>query len=480
MTSKTHQQGIFFMQNNLTIFVVNFNTSEMTNFCLDQIDKHCNKYNYNIVLLDNSTKEKFKPSKHRNNVEYIDNTNNQIIDYNKFVKESCRGYDVGDYATPKHAFAIDWMIKNCKTKNLLILDSDAFLKKDIDFIDDSYCTIADVGEDFNIPRFLPMIQYINVEEFRKNNLIFCDPERIRFGLNFSHNGWDTGACLYADIIDKKLKYKTIDMNEYVEHVAGGSWKQVCCGYDNIQKLNIEKINEFKEKNNWKNIKIIVCHHKEAPLIEEYKNKDVYINMLGGKSLYKGDNKFLLSLIGDDTGDNISDKNLVFNELTTVYWAWKNYDKIGSPEYIGLNHYRRIFEPNTIKDYFNYDMIIWESILPTQAGNLTMKQQFLDCHHSDTLENLYKYIDEYNPSYEFIKMYFDKKIFHAKNMFIMKKEIFFEFCEMLFPFILDFDKHYPQKYERENSFLSERISSTIFSELIQKYKTKYIKMPQKYV
>ena len=66
-------------------------------------------------------------------------------------------------------------------------------KKDIDFIDDSYCTIADVGEDFNIPRFLPMIQYINVEEFRKNNLIFCDPERIRFGLNFSHNGWDTDA-----------------------------------------------------------------------------------------------------------------------------------------------------------------------------------------------------------------------------------------------------------------------------------------------
>jgi hypothetical protein len=67
------------------------------------------------------------------------------------------------------------MINKCKTNNLLILDSDAFLKKDIDFLDDSYCTIADVGEDFNIPRFLPMIQYINVEAFKKNNLRFCDP-----------------------------------------------------------------------------------------------------------------------------------------------------------------------------------------------------------------------------------------------------------------------------------------------------------------
>jgi hypothetical protein len=433
-------------------------------------------------LLDNSTKEKFKSSKQRNNVEYIDNTNNQIIDYNKFVKESCRGYDVGDYATPKHAFAIDWMINKCKTNNLLILDSDAFLKKDIDFIDDSYCTIADVGEDFNIPRFLPMIQYINVEEFKKNNLRFCDPERIRFGLNFSHNGWDTGACLYADIIDKKLKYRTINMNDYIDHIAGGSWKQICFGYDNIQKTNIEKIMEIKEKNNWKNIKIIVCHHKEAPLIEEYKNKDVYINMLGGKSLYKGDNKFLLSLIGDDTGDNISDKNLIFNELTTVYWAWKNYNKIGNPDYIGLNHYRRIFEPNIIKDYFDYDMLIWESILPGQiCGNKTMKEQFNVWHKQNTIDKLYSYIDTYNNSYSFIKEYFDKKEFYPKNMFIMKKEIFFEYCEMLFPFVLDISEKFNMcEYNRECSFLSERISSIIFSRFSEKYKTKFLTIPHKYI
>lgn len=232
----------------------------------------------------------------------------------------------------------------------------------------------------------------------------------------------------------------------------------------------------------KNIKIIVCHHKEAPLIEEYKNNNVYINMLGGKSLYKGDNQFLLSLIGDNIGDNISDKNLVFNELTTVYWAWKNYDKIGNPDYIGLNHYRRIFEPSLIKDYSDYDMIIWESILPGQiCGNKTMKEQFNMWHKQNTIDKLYRYIDTYNISYSFIKSYFDKKEFYPKNMFIMKKEIFFKYCEMLFPFIIDLsEKINMNEYDRECSFISERISSIIYSIFSKKYITKCIPIPKNYI
>ena len=39
------------------------------------------------------------------------------------------------------------------------------------------------------------------------------------------------------------------------------------------------------------------------------------------------------MIGDDTGDNISDKNREYCELTGIYWIWKNYDKLGNPDYI---------------------------------------------------------------------------------------------------------------------------------------------------
>lgn len=41
------------------------------------------------------------------------------------------------------------------------------------------------------------------------------------------------------------------------------------------------------------------------------------------------------MIGDDTGDNISDKNREYCELTGIYWTWKNYDKLENPDYIGF-------------------------------------------------------------------------------------------------------------------------------------------------
>ena len=40
--------------------------------------------------------------------------------------------------------------------------------------------------------------------------------------------------------------------------------------------------------------------------------------------------------GDDTGENISDRRMTFNEFTVQYWAWKNL----TADYYGLCHYRR--------------------------------------------------------------------------------------------------------------------------------------------
>ena len=37
------------------------------------------------------------------------------------------------------------------------------------------------------------------------------------------------------------------------------------------------------------------------------------------------------MIGDDTGDNISHLNDKYCEASAMYWAWKNYEKIGNPE-----------------------------------------------------------------------------------------------------------------------------------------------------
>ena len=54
-------------------------------------------------------------------------------------------------------------------------------------------------------------------------------------------------------------------------------------------------------------------------------------------------------IFDNSGENISSKNRLYSECSAFYWAWKNFEQIGNPEYIGLMHYRRHFIFN--EDYY---------------------------------------------------------------------------------------------------------------------------------
>ena len=83
-----------------------------------------------------------------------------------------------------------------------------------------------------------------------------------------------------------------------------------------------------------NIKIIVCCHKDDLKL----SSDVYFPLHVGKAVSSLD----LDIQGDDTGDNISEKNPGYCELTGMYWAWKNLKGV---DYIGLCHYRRYFDFN---------------------------------------------------------------------------------------------------------------------------------------
>lgn len=50
----------------------------------------------------------------------------------------------------------------------------------------------------------------------------------------------------------------------------------------------------------------------------------------------------LDMLGDDSGDNISQKNPDYGELTAWYWVWKNWLPIHPEcEYIGFTQYRRL-------------------------------------------------------------------------------------------------------------------------------------------
>ena len=80
------------------------------------------------------------------------------------------------------------------------------------------------------------------------------------------------------------------------------------------------------------IRIIVAAHKVYEMPKDEMYLPVHVGAAGKKSI---------GYQRDDEGENISELNPFFCELTGFYWAWKNLNY----DYVGLVHYRRLFEMN---------------------------------------------------------------------------------------------------------------------------------------
>lgn len=83
----------------------------------------------------------------------------------------------------------------------------------------------------------------------------------------------------------------------------------------------------------KNLKIFLSYHKKSPL---YKS-DIFEPLQVGTAL----NTRIEGCIFDDCGDNISDLNPYYCELTGHYWVLKNYLDGSADDYVGFAHYRRL-------------------------------------------------------------------------------------------------------------------------------------------
>ena len=85
--------------------------------------------------------------------------------------------------------------------------------------------------------------------------------------------------------------------------------------------------------NQNNLDIFVCSHKQFK--SPFANVIYKTLSLGNNTELYGDN-----IYRDDSGDNISDMNGFYSELTGIYWIWKNYN---IKDYVGICHYRRYFD-----------------------------------------------------------------------------------------------------------------------------------------
>lgn len=145
------------------------------------------------------------------------------------------------------------------------------------------------------------------------------------------------------------------------------------------------------------------------------------------------------------------------------------------DYIGFNHYRRLFRIEDLNDIAEYDIIDAKPIpmvfnmsyftgSPIQSFVSTdIKNGYAICHKIEDwnkMECLLKQTPYYVDFEDWSKQ---NSLTSPCNMFIMKKKIFEDYCEFIFPILFELEKQvdlkgYDNYQKRQLSFLAERLTS----------------------
>ena len=240
-------------------------------------------------------------------------------------------------------------------------------------------------------------------------------------------------------------------------------------------------------------KIYVFHYKNG---EPFPDIPGYIHILAGKETYPQKS----NLTGDNTGENISNKNQYYSELTGMYWIYKNQ----SSDIIGTCHYRRFFtakgEPLLYKlkrllyyfvglnisrhgliytsnpEYWGNRILTcgeaelylceFDAIMPIKRKlRKTVESHFNKYHDATDLSLLRIIIHEKAPVYSSsFESTLQQKRLYANNMMVMKRQNFEALCDWLFMLLFEFEKrvnltNYTDYQQRIFGFISERLITT---------------------
>ncbi len=176
---------------------------------------------------------------------------------------------------------------------------------------------------------------------------------------------------------------------------------------------------------------------------------------------------------DDTGENISERNRQFCELTALYWIWKN----AGQDIVGLEHYRRHFLLQ--EDWYQRmrDNHV-DVILPTPLYVApSLAQNYRDRHVAADWDFMMDYLKRIYPGdFKEAVSFFDANLYSPCNMFIMKKEILDELCTWLFPILFVCAEHGRERDDpyqnRYPGFLAERLMTFFFEKNRKQYKVVY--------
>lgn len=277
------------------------------------------------------------------------------------------------------------------------------------------------------------------------------------------------------------------------------------------------------------LKILVSYHKPSTLLKNNIFVPIHLGRALANKISKDDiyDKFelewlLSNMIGDDTGDNISYKNRELCELTGIYWAWKNLEKLNNPDYIGFMHYRRhlCFDLNcdeevadtgllnseilndeylikyglteqNIEELTNkYDIILGEKVDVTRMAKKSTYDFYKNISpnilHIEDYELVLDLVEKLYPEYSYsIREYSASPYAYFANIFILKKDLFQEYAQWLFSIIFEAEKlidltFYNVQEIRALAYISEWLFGIWYTHLIKTRNIKSLELKRTFI
>ena len=238
--------------------------------------------------------------------------------------------------------------------------------------------------------------------------------------------------------------------------------------------------------------VYVAFHRAGKIIS---NDKIYMPLQVGKK----SSHIELDILNDATGENISDKNSIYSELTGWYWIWKN----AKHDYVGTSHYRRYFtiiKPSPARKIGSFFLFFagqklkrhglffvrsarrWHDKVLTkqQAENFikqydvilpvkkkfpyTVYEQYKRRHNEKDIILTRQIISELQPDYlEAFDTTFASKELYSFNMFIFPWKLFDEYMSWLFEILFELEKRaeidFNDNYQkRVCAFMAERLQT----------------------
>ena len=262
-------------------------------------------------------------------------------------------------------------------------------------------------------------------------------------------------------------------NQYLEKYYSSIGRE----FIKLDKLQEFPVSAFKDSEVINKISASVYTVKspfDRPLQQEYSiasyEKEIYVG-----AVFAENSLPLLpkNALRDNEGENISEKNKQFCELTALYWIWKH----AREDILGLVHYRRHFLfPKNWKECMLNNQV--DVILPVPLYVApTVEENFKSRHDPSDWEFMMQYLkDNFPENYQAACRFFKGNLYSPCNMFVMKRDVLDALCSWLFPILFKVAEHGGEKdnsyLNRYPGFISERLISLYFEINREKFKLVY--------